>query len=99
MARARNMREQVRRFYCPYCQRRLWYAVSPKYYLFFLEVLEQQDAESSHINALFLASHYQYDHVSSQLEKFICSEHGQLWMKVTTDNDGTLVTTLTSNRS
>lgn len=95
----RSKRKNVRLFYCPYCERRLWRLGSPKHFLFYLEAAEiRQNVSISRKNAVFLANKGAYVDGNSWIEEFFCGEDGKLWMKVTRKTDGTLVTTLATSK-
>ena len=76
--------KKVQRFYCAYCDRRLWNLGNQKHFLCYLvECLKirQNVADSN-----------------SWLEEFFCGEHGKLWMRVTRKTGGTRVAVLATSR-
>jgi hypothetical protein len=92
---AKRSKRNVQRFYCPYCDRRLWRLGSPKHFLFYLEPSEiQQNVNMSRKSAVFLANKGAYVDSNSWIEEFLCGDHGKLWLKVKRKSDGTFVTTL-----
>lgn len=95
----RSRRKDVQRFYCPYCERRLWRLGSPKHFLFYLQPSEiQRNVNISRKSAVFLAAKGAYVDNNSWIEEFLCGDDGKLWLKVNRKSGGTLVTTLaTSN--
>ena len=91
----RSNRKCVQRFYCPYCDRRLWRLGSPKHFVFYLDAGEiQRNVSVSRKNAVVLASKGEYVDNNSWIEEFFCAEHGKLWMKVVKKDEGKLVATL-----
>lgn len=91
----RSKRKNVQRFYCPYCERRLWRLGSPKHFLFYLEAAEiHQNVNISRKNAVFLAAKGAYVDSNSWIEEFLCTGDGKLWLKVNRKSCGTLVTAL-----
>jgi len=79
----RSKHKNVQRFYCPYCERRLWRLGSPKHYLFYLGASEiKKNVSMSRQSAELLASKGAYVDSGSWIE-FFCGDHGKLWMKVT----------------
>lgn len=95
----RSKRKNVQRFYCPFCEHRLWRLGSPKHFLFYLGASEiQQNVDVSRKNAALLASQGVYTDRNSWLEEFFCGEHGKLWMKVTRKPEGLLVGILATSK-
>lgn len=92
MPNKRSKRNQVHRFCCIYCERRLWRLGSPKHHLFYREVSEiKQHLNISRKNAIFLAAKGVYVDHNSWIEEFLCGEHGTMWLLVSKKTDGTLV--------
>lgn len=81
----RMKRNKVQRFYCPYCERRLWRLNSPKHFLFGLGASDIQP-NSNCIDSNFWS------------EEFFCGEHGKLWMRVTRKSNGKLVITVDTSK-
>lgn len=87
----RSNRKNVQRFYCPYCDRRLWRLGSPKHFLFYLEAIEiQKNRNMPRKSAEILASKGTYVDNNVWIEEFFCGEHGKFWMKVT-KKDGNIL--------
>jgi hypothetical protein len=85
----RSKHKNVQRFYCPYCERRLWRLGSPKHYLFYLGASQiKENVNMSRKSAEILASKGAYIDSNSWIEDFFCGEHGKLWMKLTRKADG-----------
>ncbi len=91
----RSKYKNVRHFYCPYCERRLWRLGSPKHFLYYTGASEiQKNTNVPRKNALLLSTKGTYVDSNSWIEEFLCGDHGKLWMKVTRKIDGNLGTTL-----
>lgn len=82
----------TQKFYCLYCQQRLWRLGSSKYYLLSLSNAEsyssrprdrQQTSLSASQNVISTNRSY-------WLEEFYCEEHGKLWTWLSKASDGTL---------
>lgn len=73
------------KFYCPYCQQRLWRLGSSKYYL-----LSQRRAasQSSRLSDFSASQNFVCANRSFWLEEFYCEEHGELWMLLSKAFDG-----------
>lgn len=95
----RSSRKNIQRFYCPYCDRRLWRQGSPKHFLFYLEASEiQKNVNMPRKSAEILANKGAYVDTNSWVEEFFCGEHGKLWMKVTKKDDGRLIATIATDK-
>ena len=95
----RSKYKNVHRFYCPYCNFRLWRQGGPKHKLFYLEASEiQQNVKMPHKSAVILANKGPYVDNHSWIEEFFCGEHGKLWMKITKNHDEKLVATLATSK-
>lgn len=95
----RSKHKNAQRFYCAYCERRLWRLGSPKHFVFYVGAAEiQQNVNMPHKSAMFLANKGAYVDSNSWIEEFFCGDHGKLWMKVTRKTDNTLVTTLATSK-
>lgn len=90
-------RKNVQRFYCFYCDRRLWRLGSPKRFIFHLDALQiQQKFNISRKSAVYLATKGICVDGNSWLEEFCCGEDGKLWMKVVMNTGSDLVGITTS---
>lgn len=95
----RSKFKNAQRFYCPYCERRLWRLGSPKHFLYYLGASEiQQNVNMPHKSAMFLANKGAYVDNNSWIEDFFCGDHGKLWLKVTRKTCNNLVTTLATSK-
>lgn len=75
--------KNVQRFYCAYCNRRLWSLGNPKHFLFYLGETENwQNVVDS----------------NSWIEEFYCGEHGKLWMKLSRKTGSMPVAALATSR-
>lgn len=96
MPNKRSSRNKTQKFYCPYCQSRLWRKGHQKYYLFCQTIPEiQKDFKLCHKKAAFLASQNSTPaSMNVWLEEFFCPKDGQVWLRLSKNNHGNLTATL-----
>ncbi|MDJ0897306.1 MAG: hypothetical protein QNJ55_00730 [Xenococcus sp. MO_188.B8] len=84
MPNKRSKRKVVKRFYCPFCEQRLWRTGTSKYYLYYSGVGEiKENTNLSSKKAKLLANtRTTYIDNNKWIEGFFCSEHGALWLLV-----------------
>ncbi|WP_036478973.1 hypothetical protein [Myxosarcina sp. GI1] len=89
MPNKRSSRKKVQKFFCPYCERRLWRLNSQKYRLFYKEVSElKEHLNFSHKKASLLVSQLgSFVDRNSWIEDFFCEEHGQMWLRISKKNE------------
>lgn len=98
MPNKRSSRKKVQKFFCPHCDRRLWRLNSQKYRLFYTEVSDLKERlKFSHKKASLLAAQLgAFIDSNSWIENFFCEEHGQMWLRISKQNneklDGVLAT-------
>ena len=90
MANKRSKRRKVKKFYCPYCNSRLWRNGKVKYYLFYRNAAQiRQNKGFSAKKAAFLASQYTtYLDRDRWIEALCCEEHGMMWLLISTSEEG-----------
>lgn len=90
----------TQRFYCPYCERRLWRSSNPtKYNLFYVGASEiLQNVDMPRQSAIELAKKGVYVDNNVWLEEFFCGEHGSIWMKLGKKPDGKCNTSLATRQ-
>jgi hypothetical protein len=95
MPNKRSKRKQTQEFYCPYCSSRLW-RNGLKHNIYYESSDElRQDFKISRKNALLLFNQNKtYLKNNCWLENFFCEKHDQIWLLVSKDSDGNLVTRL-----
>jgi competence CoiA-like predicted nuclease len=93
MVNKRSNRQKVQKFFCPYCERRLWRSNRQKYRLFYKEVAELRERLNfSHKKASLLAAQIDtFVDRNSWIEDFYCEEHGQIWLRVSKQTNEKLV--------
>jgi hypothetical protein len=94
MSNKRSNRSKTPKFYCPYCDRRLWREGTGKHSLFFQganEIQQQFGLTKKKASLLVGQSFVQVDR-STWLEEFFCQVDGKMWLKVSKDLDGTITT-------
>ncbi len=92
MSNKRSRRKNVRHFFCPYCQARLWRLGSPKYHFFYTNANQiKQNLQISAKKSAFLATKSStYLDENLWIEEFFCSDHGKIWLKVSRSDKGQL---------
>jgi hypothetical protein len=95
MPSKRSKRNQTQKFFCPYCQQRLWRLGGTKHHLFYTGAWEiKQNLQISTRRATLLAHRSAYVDTHKWLEELFCSEHGKLWMLISRDEHQNLTATL-----
>lgn len=74
--------QQIRRFFCPECDRRLWRLHSSRHYQSARETIDLVTVESNSSKTLGIATTNENLADDTWLEAFICSKHGRLWLLV-----------------
>lgn len=96
MPNKRSNRKNIKHFFCPFCDTRLWRLGSQKYHLFYKNKTEmRENLRISAKNAAFLAAQ-QSTCVDQNvwLEEFFCGEHGTMWLKISRQESGELASQL-----
>lgn len=95
--------QNVQRFCCPYCERRLWSLGSPERFLYYSGGAEiRQNVNMLHKSAIFMdntsacAESNSWTEEFLWIEEFLCGDHGKLWMKVNRKTCDTVVATIAS---
>ncbi|WP_013334326.1 hypothetical protein [Gloeothece verrucosa] len=96
MPHKRSRKKNSQKFYCPYCDKRLWRVGSPKYHLFHQGKENiQKNLKLTHKKASFLASQQSVvvnDNI--WLEEFFCEKDGKIWFYVERTEKGSLTVKL-----
>ena len=84
MPNKRSRKSKKQKFYCPYCQARLWRTGSPKHYIYYQEISEiQKNFNLSRKKASFLKNQNTTClDKNSWIEDFFCVQHGKMWLKI-----------------
>ena len=84
MPNKRKNRNATRKFFCPFCEQRLWRSGNSKYYLFYKNAIEiKQNTQLSSKKARLLAhQNTTYLDTKKWIEAFCCPEHGLLWLLI-----------------
>lgn len=90
MPNKRNNRQKTKRYFCPYCETRLWRLGNTKHYLFYTNALEIRNNTgiSSKKAKLLSLQNSTYLDKNKWIEAFCCSEHGLMWLKISLEGDG-----------
>jgi competence CoiA-like predicted nuclease len=79
----RSSRKKVQRFFCPYCQERLWRLGGSKHHLLLPSTKNTQQNLHRNSQRLGKASEKTTDIDPNQwIEEFFCNEHSKVWMLV-----------------
>ena len=90
MANKRSKRKKIKKFYCPYCDLRLWRIGNTKYYVFYKNAAQiRQNKGLSAKKSAFLATQYTpYLDRKRWIEAFCCEEHGKMWLLISASEEG-----------
>ncbi len=100
MAGKRSNRKTPK-FYCPHCQKQLWRLGSTKHFLFFegpQEIREHFKLSRKLSSFLVAQNPVQIDN-EEWIEEFFCELHGNMWLHIKKENDGTLQSLGIASRS
>lgn len=100
MSKKRSNRSKTPKFYCPYCDRRLWRQGTGKHSLYFqgvAEVQSQFNLTKKKASMLVGQNSVQVDR-STWLEEFFCEVDGKMWLKVSKDLDGRMTTAVAEEK-
>ena len=88
MSNKRSRRKKVKNFFCPFCETRLWRLGGPKHHLFYKDAREiRSNLKISPKNASLLANQSSpYTDSQTWLEEFFCSDHGRMWLYLSSRN-------------
>ena len=89
MPNKRSKRKETRKYFCPFCEQRLWRLGNCKYYLFYKNSTEiRQNTNISKKKAGLLAiENSTYLDTKKWIEAFCCPDHGMLWILISTHDD------------
>ena len=90
MPNKRSGRNKTKKFFCPFCKQRLWRNGKEKYHLFYQNAAEirENTGISAKKSKLLAAQNSTYLDRTKWIENFCCSNHGVLWLLISTNNDG-----------
>ena len=90
MANKRSKRKKIKKFYCPYCNLRLWRIGNTKYYKFYQNAAQiKQNTGLSAKKSAFLATQYTtYLDKNRWIEAFCCEKHGMMWLLISASEEG-----------
>ncbi|MFW6296852.1 MAG: hypothetical protein ACOC04_06645 [Halothece sp.] len=88
MPNKRSRYQKTPKFYCPYCQERLWRFGNEKYNIVYQDAASiKQSLGISSKKAKLLATKGAYLDSRSWLEAFFCRDDGKIWMLVSKRQD------------
>ena len=89
MPNKRSKRKKTRKYFCPYCEERLWRSGGVKYYLYYKdaeEIRHNTGITMKKAKLLSLQSTTYLDR-SKWIESFCCPNHGLMWFIVSIRSD------------
>lgn len=89
MPNKRSRRSNVKQFFCPFCEQRLWRTGTEKYYIFYRNAAEikKNTGISSKKSKLLAAQTSTYLDTKKWIEGFCCSNDGVLWLLISSEKD------------
>ena len=89
MPNKRSNRKKTRKYFCPYCQRRLWRSGHNKYHLYYKDAEEIKRNTGMTLKKAKLLSlqNTTYLDANKWIEAFCCTEHGMMWTLISVRND------------
>lgn len=84
MPNKRSSRRQTKKFFCPYCQQRLWRSGNNKHHLYYEnaeEIRKNTGITLKKAKLLSLQSATYLDR-NKWIESFCCSSHGMMWLLI-----------------
>lgn len=90
MPNKRSKRKKIKKFYCPYCNLRLWRIGNSKYYKYYQNAAQiKQNTGLSAKKSAFLANQYTtYLDKNRWIEAFCCEKHGMMWLLISASEEG-----------
>lgn len=88
MPNKRSNRSKTKKFFCPFCESRLWRSGSPKYHFFYQDAsqIRRNTGISRKKAALIASKNSTYLDMKRWIESFFCTEHGAMWLAIDTRN-------------
>ncbi|MGF1479402.1 MAG: hypothetical protein ACFB4I_07910 [Cyanophyceae cyanobacterium] len=81
-------RRKPQKFFCPYCQERLWRVTGSQQYLCYADSeMIQRMCQMTSQKAKTLASQGTYLDRNHWIEEFLCGQHGKLWLLFSRQDD------------
>lgn len=90
MPNKRSKRNKTRKYYCPYCDQRLWRLGQSKHNLFYKNAAEIQANTNLTPKKAKLLSLQSGTYLDTQkwIESFCCPNHGMMWLLISIKEDG-----------
>lgn len=99
MSNKRRTRQQTHKFFCPFCQQRLWRSGGRKHYLYYQGKSEiQENLNITSKKASFIATYHPvYVDANVWLEEFFCQVDQKVWLRLSKTSDGLIHSRLATN--
>lgn len=84
MPNKRSRRKKTRKYYCPFCEQRLWRLGKTKHHLYYRNAAEIRDNTGLTKKKAKLLSIQNSTYLDTKkwIEAFCCSSHGMIWLLV-----------------
>ena len=88
MPNKRSNRRQTKKYFCPYCEQRLWRLGNTKHHLFYKDAEEIRNNTNLTLKKakLFSTQNSTYSDRNKWIEAFCCSSHGMMWLFISMQN-------------
>ena len=89
MPNKRSKRKKTRKYFCPFCEQRLWRLGGSKHNLFYkdaAEIRKNTKLSSKKAKLLSLQSSTYLD-TNKWIEAFCCPSHGMMWLLISIEGD------------
>ena len=88
MPNKRSNRRRTRKYFCPYCEQRLWRLGNTKHHLFYKDAEEIRNNTNLTLKKakLFSTQNSTYSDRNKWIEAFCCSSHGMMWLFISMQN-------------
>ena len=89
MPNKRSKRKKIRKYFCPYCEQRLWRLGNTKHYLYYKNANEIKHNTGMTLKKAKLLSLQNSTYLDDNkwIEAFCCSDHGMMWILISVQSD------------
>ncbi len=100
MANQRSRHNKTPKFFCPYCDRRLWRVGTGKHHLFFqgAEEIQQQFGLNKKNASLLAQQNFVQVDRGAWIEEFFCEVDGKMWLQLSKDETGKVISKLADRK-
>lgn len=89
MPNKRSKRKKTRKFFCPYCEQRLWRTGHTKHHLYYknAEEIRRNTGIAAKKAKLLSLQNATYLDANKWIEAFCCRDHGMMWILISVRGD------------